>query len=262
MWIARWNELAGGLFTSSRFRSAIRPFTSEGNACVTKPLHDMRSDMEPPLAPILYGAAYNVYVRAVRLTLAEKGVGYQLVEMDLSDEEGAPANYLHSHTFMRIPAFEHEGFRLYEASAITRYVDEAFDGPPLMPLDVHARARVNHAISIVENYCYGPMVWVIFIERCRSALYGRSASEEKIAAAIPQVAFALDALEQMADVHGPHFMGRQLTLADLHLAAMLAYGTLAPEGADLVNARPRLKRWWADARKRPSLQDTRSPMEE
>ena len=29
--------------------------------------------------PILYGASYSVYVRAVRLTLAEKGVPYTLV---------------------------------------------------------------------------------------------------------------------------------------------------------------------------------------
>jgi glutathione S-transferase len=30
------------------------------------------------------------------------------------------------HPFGKIPAFEHAGFRLYEAGAITRYVDGAF----------------------------------------------------------------------------------------------------------------------------------------
>jgi glutathione S-transferase len=230
---------------------------------LTRPsVRNIRSNQEPPLGPMLYGAAYNVYVRAVRLALAEKGVAYQLMEIDLSTEQGAPANYLHSQSFMRIPAFEHDGFRLYEASAITRYIDEAFDGPALMPLDVYARARANQVISIVENYCYGPMVWTIFIERCRSAFQGRIADEDKIAAAVPQVGYALDALEDMADDRGPHLLGRQLTLADLHLAAMLAYGTLAPEGAELVNERPRLARWWIDTRRRPSMQDTRSPMED
>lgn len=213
-------------------------------------------------APILYGAAYNVYVRAVRLALAEKGVDYQLIEIDLGAEEGAPANYLHHHSFMRIPAFEHEGERLYEASAITRYVDEAFEGPALMPATARACARVNQIISIIENYGYGPMVWSIFVERCRAAVAGRQADEDKIAAALPQVAYALDALEEMTDAEGPHLIGRPLTLADLHLAAMLAYGTLAPEGAELVEARPRLARWWAAMRKRPSMQDTRSPLEQ
>ena len=209
---------------------------------------------------MLYGAAYNVYVRAVRLALAEKGVSYQLIEIDLGAEEGAPANYLHHANFMRIPAFEHAGERLYEASAITRYIDEAFDGPALMPDSARERARVNQVISIIENYGYRPMVWSIFIERCRAVVSGRLADEDKIAAAVPQVAFALDALEEMTA--GPTLIGGDApTLADLHLAAMLAYGTLAPEGATLVEARPRLQRWWSAMKQRPSMRDTRSPLE-
>jgi glutathione S-transferase len=212
-------------------------------------------------APVLYGAAYNVYVRAVRLALAEKGIDYQLIEIDLGAEEGAPANYLHHQSFMRIPAFEHEGARLYEASAITRYIDEAFDGPPLMPRFPRERARVNQIISIIENYGYGPMVWSIFVERCRAAVAGRKPDEARIATALPQVAYALDALEEMAHGQGP-LIGTHITLGDLHLAAMLAYGTLAPEGAALVKERPRLSRWWVGMKMRPSMVETRSPLEQ
>ena len=225
-----------------------------------KPLAYLRASISA--APVLYGAAYNVYVRAVRLALAEKGVAYEMVEVDLGAEEGAPANYLHHQSFMRIPSFEHEGERLYEASAITRYIEEAFDGPALMPRLPRERARVNQVISIIENYGYGPMVWIMFIERCRAAVAGRDADEEKIALALPQVAYALDALEELTDAEGPHLIGKQLTLADLHLAAMLAYGTLAPEGATLVEARPRLARWWKEMRQRASMVDTRSPLEQ
>ncbi|HJT13407.1 MAG TPA: glutathione S-transferase family protein [Dongiaceae bacterium] len=225
---------------------------------MTKRLPHLR--MSTAGTPILYGAAYNVYVRAVRLALAEKGVDYRLIEVALNAEEGAPANYLHHANFLRIPAFEHAGERLYEASAITRYVDEAFEGPALMPARPPERARVNQIISIIENYGYGPMVWSIFVERCRAAVSGRKADEDKIAAAVPQVAHALDALEEMT--LGPQLIGEALTLADLHLAAMLAYGTLAPEGATLVEARPRLQRWWAAMKQRPSMRDTRSPLEE
>ena len=227
-----------------------------------RPLPNLRPGDTASTAPVLYGAAYNVYVRAVRLALAEKGVPYRLVEIDLGAEEGAPANYLYNVTFMRIPAFEHDGYRLYEASAITRYIDEAFEGPALMPTSPRGRARVNQIISVIENYGYRPMVWSIFIERCRAAVAGRVADEDKIAAALPQVAFALDALEHMTSERGPHVTGDQLTLADLHLAAMLAYGTLAPEGVELVEARPRLKRWWAEFKKRPTMIETRSPLEQ
>ena len=91
---------------------------------------------------IVFGAAYSVYVRIVRLALEEKGVPYRLEEIDIFAEGGPPADYLARHPFARIPAFEHEGFCLFEAAAITRYVDEAFDGPALMPQDAKMRARV------------------------------------------------------------------------------------------------------------------------
>lgn len=236
------------------------PSITGERASLSRPLHDIIPRASAASGPVLYGAAYNVYVRAVRLALAEKGVGYELIEVDLGAEEGAPANYLHHMSFMRIPAFEHAGERLYEASAITRYIDEAFDGPALMPAHPRERARVNQVISIIENYGYRPMVWSIFVERCRATVAGRMADEDKIAAAVPQVAYALDALEQMTA--GQQLIGEALTLADLHLAAMLAYGTLAPEGATLVDARPRLQRWWAAMKQRPSMRDTRSPLEE
>ena len=250
---------AGVLFYRGHRSARFSTVTKESR--LSKPLHNLRHKALARPAPVLYGAAYNVYVRAVRLALAEKSVSYQLVEMDLGAEEGAPANYLYNHTFMRIPAFEHDGFRLYEASAITRYIDEAFPGPALMPRSSRNRARVNQVISIIENYGYRPMVWSIFVERCRAAVVGRGADEQKIAAAIPQISFALDALEHMTDEKGPHLIGKRVTLGDLHLAAMLAYGTLAPEGAELVKMRPRLSRWWEEMRQRPSMTETRSPLE-
>ncbi len=55
----------------------------------------------PP--PTLYGAAYSVYVRAVRLALVEKGVEYKLVEVDIFG--AVPDWYAALHPFKRIPAF-------------------------------------------------------------------------------------------------------------------------------------------------------------
>ena len=78
--------------------------------------------------PIIFGAAYSVYVRAVRLALAEKGVAYRLEEVDIFAEGGPPPGYLERHPFARIPAFEHGGFRLHETNAISLYVEEAFEG--------------------------------------------------------------------------------------------------------------------------------------
>lgn len=64
--------------------------------------------------PILFGAAYSVYVRAVRLALHEKGVAYDHVAVDVFGASGPPADYQVRHPFGRIPAFEHDDVRLYE----------------------------------------------------------------------------------------------------------------------------------------------------
>src|SRR5262249_35986342 len=170
--------------------------------------------------PILFGAAYSVYVRAARLALEEKRVAYRLVEIDIFAADGPPADYLERHPFQRIPAFEHDGFRLYETGAITGHIDDAFPGPPLMPPTPRARARANQIISTTDNYGYRPLVWDIFVERVRAPAQGRSADEAKIAAALPRAETCLRALHDLADPNGPYLTGGDITLADLHAAPM------------------------------------------
>ena len=62
--------------------------------------------------PVLYGAASSVYVRAARLALAEKGVAYNLVDVDVFAPGGPPAEHMARHPFGKVPAFEHDGFQL------------------------------------------------------------------------------------------------------------------------------------------------------
>jgi glutathione S-transferase len=66
------------------------------------------------------------------LTLEEKAVDYNLVTVDIF-AAGSPAReQVARDSFGKIPAFEHDSFRLYEAGAIARYIDEAFAGVHLI----------------------------------------------------------------------------------------------------------------------------------
>ena len=212
-------------------------------------------------APRVFGASYSVYVRIVRLTLAEKAVPYELQELDIFAPGGPPPDYLvHRHPFGRIPAFEHDGFRLYETAAIARYVDEAFAGPPLQPADPRGRARMTQIISLLDNYAYRPLVWDLFVERMRAPVQGRQPDEARIAAALPAAETCLDALVVlMAD--GPYLAGPALTLADLHAAPMFIYARLAAEACALLRRRPALEAWVDRIIGRPSVAATRSPFE-
>jgi glutathione S-transferase len=202
--------------------------------------------------PILFGATYSVYVRSARLALEEKGVRYASEEIDIFAPGGPPAAYRERHPFGRIPAFEHDGFRLYETGAIIRYVDEAFPGPKLQPATPKRRARMNQAISVIDNYGYRTLVWDIFVERVSKKRRGQPADEQKVAAAVPTADRCLDALQAiMADA--PYLAGDQPTLADLHAAPMFAYFRLAAEGAVLMARHPQLHAWWDRMAGYPSI---------
>ena len=97
----------------------------------------------------LHGYRYSVYLRIVAMTLLEKSVPWTHVEVD-PFAETIPETYLSLNPFGRVPTLVHGGFALYETTAITRYVDEAFSGAPLQPGDAKARARMNQIIAVAD----------------------------------------------------------------------------------------------------------------
>jgi glutathione S-transferase len=164
---------------------------------------------------------------------------------------GPPPSYRERHPFGRIPAFEHDGFRLYESGAIARYVDEAFAGPALQPREPKARARMNQVIGILDNYAYRTMVWDIFVERVRVPARGQRPDEQKIAAALPLAERCLAAIAAL--VEGPYLVGPSPTLADFHAAPMFAYFRIAPEGAAMLLRHAGIRAWWDRIAARPSV---------
>jgi glutathione S-transferase len=206
--------------------------------------------------PRVFGAQYSVSVRIVRLALAEKGIEYDLVPVDIFAEEGPPLGYLERHPFGRIPAFEHDGFALYETSAIARYIDEAFGGPALLPLYIRQRARCDQLISIADAYVYPQLVWGIYVERISKPARGAVPDEARIADAIPKAATCLKA---MSDIMGSSswLAGETLSLADLYAASMFDYFLMASEGRELIQQHASLAAWWSRVARRPSMENTR-----
>ncbi len=209
---------------------------------------------------IVFGAAYSVYVRTVRLTLAEKYVPYNLVEIDVFGEGGPPSDYFARHPFGRIPAFEHDGFQLYETDAIVRYIDEAFEGPSLIPDTSRSRAQMTQAMRILDCYAYPNMVWGVYFEQISAPREGHETDPVKLDGAIRRSRTCLQALESLPD-DGPFLVGPELCLADLLAAPMFDYFNLAPQGRHLLAEQSRLTSWWQRMRVRPSMAATRWPLE-
>ncbi|TSE11951.1 glutathione S-transferase family protein [Mesorhizobium intechi] len=201
--------------------------------------------------PVLHGADYSVYVRIARMALEEKGVDYELVPLDIFAADGIPAWYLRNHPFGRIPAFEHDGFRLFETNAITRYVDEAFDGPALQPADARGRARMGQMTGMLDAYGYRAMVWDVAVERLEKA----EPDEALIAGGLSQAETVLRVLTSLK-APGRWLLGDQVTLADLHAAPIIAYFLKVAEGQKLLAEFADIQGWYTHIAARPSFART------
>jgi glutathione S-transferase len=208
----------------------------------------------------LFGLARSVYTRIAAITLLEKGVDYVLQEVEIFGPDGVPREHFARHPFGRIPVLQHDDMLLYETQAICRYVDEAFDGPPLQPSSPVARARMVQTIGALDAYGYRPMVWDVFVQRVSAPLRGGTPDETAIANALPRVFVTLDALDDLIGEEA-FIAGKSPSLADFHAYPMLAYLAMTPEGKAGIATRPSVSRWLDLMSGRPSVQRTRTPYE-
>jgi glutathione S-transferase len=202
---------------------------------------------------IVHGVPGSPYVRAALLTLEEKGAKYELAAMQL----GTLKQELHlsRHPFGRIPAFEHDGWMLYETQAIMRYVDAVVPGAPLQPEEPRAAARMNQLMGVTDWYLMPQVSRTITFNRVVAPRFGRPTDEEAVARAIPEARNCIAEIARLFDGH-KWMAGDALSLADLLLAPQLSMFALAPEGAQILRDHENLRGWLQCMEARPSMQAT------
>jgi glutathione S-transferase len=189
----------------------------------------------------LHGYRYSVYTRIARLVLLSKNVEHRTIEVDPFAE--LPGAYLRLHPFGRVPVLTHGAFDLFETGAITRYVDRAFDGPPLQPEGAAALARMDQVISVVDAYAYWPMVRQVSSHAFFRPYFGEPSSRDEIDAGLEASREVLSFLDGVAG-EGLVLGGRDITLADCHLAPMIDYFVRAKEGKAALSSHRALQGWW------------------
>jgi glutathione S-transferase len=205
--------------------------------------------------PIIFGPNYSTYVRSVRMALEEKGAAYKLHEVDIFSGENQNPDFLARQPFGKVPAFEHDGFQVYETDAITRYIDMTFEGPSLQPHDARGQARMTQIIGIVNAYAYPPIVGKLVIQRLVMPKLNETPDEQAIAEALPDARKVLAELERLIGENA-YAAGSHLSLADLQLLPVLDYLSMTPEGGELLADVPRVKALHAKLAERESAKRT------
>lgn len=173
----------------------------------------------------IFGFAGSTYVRTARMVCLEKHVEHQLRPLEFrSDSHRA------LHPFLRMPVMRIGDTVLYETLAIATYIDEAFDGPALMPDSPLGRARALQWVSTCSDYLYRHLV--------QALLKSDDAAEDDLGA-------ARRALE-IVDMHlrdGPFLLGSEIYLCDLFLAPMIVFAQDHAAAASLFQALDGICAW-------------------
>ena len=114
-------------------------------------------------AAALFSDAKDHYSHRVRMVLAEKGVGVEIVTVDPQNlpHELSEANPYHS-----LPTLLDRDLTIYEPQVMMEYLDERFPHPPLLPVYPVARAEIRQYMHRVEqDWC--PLVATLLRSRSK-----------------------------------------------------------------------------------------------
>ncbi len=178
----------------------------------------------------------------VRLLLAQLGVRFELVQLDIVKGETRTPEFLAKNPNGRIPLLEVEpGKLLAESNAILFYLS---DGTPFLPDDRWARAQVLQWMCF-EQYSHEPNIatvrfWVHFLELTPER---KAAIDHKR----PLGYAALDVMERHLGTHR-FFVNDRYSIADI---ALYAYTHVADEGGFELGRYPAVQGWLARVREQP-----------
>jgi glutathione S-transferase len=180
--------------------------------------------------PTLYTAERCPYAARARITLAEKGIAYDAVEIDLADR---PAWLYEKNPLGRVPVYEEdEGLVLPESEVIMEYLEERFPEPALWPADPAERAL-------------GRLWLQRFDDRLGKAYYEarRGDGRDELDARLAELDRALEAQ--------PYLTGREYGLADIAYVPWILRAR-ANLGVDLESF-PAVEAWLAGLTERPAV---------
>jgi glutathione S-transferase len=178
----------------------------------------------------LYDADRCPYCARVRIVLAEKGVEYEVVPVDLDDR---PAWIYEKNRTGRVPVLEEDTFLLPESAVIDEYLEERYPEPPLLPSDPGERAAAR--------------VLVFRFDELSRPYYALRRGEEGARGRVDE---ELARLEELLEAQ-PFLTGREFGLADV---AYLPWILRARDRMDVdLQPFPALVQWLERVSERPSV---------
>lgn len=228
----------------------------------------------------LFHAWLSSASRRVRLCLAEKGLAYESVAVDLSRQEQHAPEFLAMNPNGVVPALElAPGRFLHESSTICEYLDDLQPDPPLRPAAAYDRAVMRNFVRWTDEKALPNLLilnWSLMLQPAaqqwsdqelqqklariptaeRREAWVRIARQpytgEEKAQALAKLLALVDKMEGMLD-GSTWLVGGAYSLADIAAAPFVArIAELAPASLEAA-AHPRVHAWWQAVQQRPAF---------
>jgi len=190
------------------------------------------------------------YVQRAAIALAEKGVPFERVVVDLSAKPDwfAAFSPLGKVPLLRVPRPDGAEAVLFESAAICEYIEETQPGPRLHPEDPLGRAQHR--------------AWMEFGSAILADLWGLETTQDPaIFEAKRQAVAAKFARVEAALGKGPYFTGARFSLVDAVFGPIFRYFDVFDGIADtgVFADAPKVRAWRAALAERPSVRQAVEP---
>ncbi|HVC43985.1 MAG TPA: glutathione S-transferase family protein [Candidatus Binataceae bacterium] len=183
----------------------------------------------------------------VRIVLAEKGLSYELVQIDLPQGEHRKPDFLRLNPFGRVPVLVDEDTTIYDSTTIAEYLEDEYPEPPLLPAvgssALRARARTWEDFA---DSSFTPQVGQLMGEMGKPEHERDPARLLRVQKSIERV---LDFLNH--ELQGQEFLASQFSVADIAFVPRLV--VLKDLGLDPAINRANVDAWLRRMIERPSI---------
>jgi glutathione S-transferase len=184
----------------------------------------------------------------IRIILAEKGLSYELVQIDFTEGEQRKPDFLRLNPFGRVPVLIDEDTTIYDSTIIAEYLEDEYPEPPLLPAigasALRARARTWEDFA---DTSFTPQVGQLMGEMGKPESDRDPARLQRIHRLIER---ALDFLNH--ELQGQEYLAQQFSIADIGFVPRLV--VLKDLGLDPGQNRANVEAWLNRMIDRPSIQ--------
>ncbi len=200
----------------------------------------------------LYQTAISFNSRRVWITLLEKGLDFQIEEVQLNGQQFQP-EFLALNPFHHIPVLVDGEMKVIESLAILDYLESKYPQPSMLPNDPADLAKVRMVEMVTVNEL-GPALIPLYPK-----MLGLGEGDPaQVAKAVQKINTNLQFLEGLLDDR-PFFGSNTITLAEPVAGTVISY----LGAADIrLDAFPKLNAWLDRLTLRPSWSATQASAEQ